>query len=450
MNNKLLAIITALVAVLVAIATFPVGFSALLVCLVPSVLAVTIIQRYATEKDFLIRVFLIGLLVRISFATFLHVFEYRTFFGEDSGVYDVFGDKIANYWWGTYGTKDVYLQRALSIGDAGWGMKYLIGAIYFLVGRNPFAAQLFITVFGAFTSILIYICSKKIFNNQRVAKIAALIVALCPSLIIWSSNILKDGLIIFLLALVMVNILYLMERLRYEQLILLALAMFGILSLRFYIFYMVAVSVVGSFLVGTSNSVKSIIGRTSAIVMLGVAFTYFGAVDTATTDFEKYGSLERVQISRDYLAGSANSGYASDTDVSTTGAAISALPLGLTYLMLAPFPWEMTSFRQAITLPEMLVWWASIPLLIIGLWYTIKHRLRSAIAILLFTLMLTIGYSLFQGNVGTAYRQRAQIQVFLFIFISVGWTFLKERKENKRIAKITYQKRLNQRIQSRV
>jgi hypothetical protein len=248
----------------------------------------------------------------------------------------------------------------------------------------------------------------------------------------------------------MVSILYLMEKLRYEHLILIALAMFGILSLRFYIFYMVAASVVGSFLVGTSNSVKSIIGRAFAIVTLGVAFTYFGVVNTATTDFEQYGSLERVQISRDYLATSAKSGYVSDIDITTTQGALSALPIGFLYLMLAPFPWQVSSFRQAITLPEMIVWWASIPLLITGLWYTIKHRLRNAIAVLLFTLMLTISYSLFQGNVGTAYRQRAQIQVFLFIFISVGWTLLKERKENKRIAKISYRPRHNQSIQSRI
>ena len=454
MNNKLLAVISFLIALVVAIAAFPDGFAAILICLVLSVSGVAIIQGYAqddgSEKDFLIRIFLVGLLIRVAFAALMHVFEIRTFFGEDSELYDLLGDRLANYWWGTNVISDGYLQRAIGIGSPGWGMNYLMGAIYFLVGRNPFAAQLFITVFGAFTSVLIYICSKKIFNNQRVAKIAALIIALSPSLIIWSSNILKDGIIIFLLALVMVNTIYLMEKMRYEHLLMLALAMVGILFFRFYIFYIVAVSVVGSFLVGTSNSLNSIIGRTFAIVVIGVSLTYFGAVNLATSDFETYGNLERVQISRDYLSSSANSGYISDSDVSTGSGAISALPLGLTYLMLAPFPWQINSFRQAITLPEMLVWWASIPLLIIGLWYTIKHRLRNAIAILLFTLLLTIGYALFQGNVGTAYRQRAQIQVFFFIFISVGWNLSKEKRENKMALKAVNQQKRMQGLQSRV
>ncbi len=107
------------------------------------------------------------------------------------------------------------------------------------------------------------------------------------------------------------------------------------------------------------------------------------------------------------------------------------MPLGLAYLLLAPFPWQLASLRQSITLPEMIVWWVSFPLLIIGIWFTLKHRLRQALPILLFTTMLTLAYSIFQGNVGTAYRQRSQILVFYFIFVAVGAVLLKERQEDR-------------------
>jgi uncharacterized membrane protein len=46
--------------------------------------------------------------------------------------------------------------------------------------------------------------------------------------------------------------------------------------------------------------------------------------------------------------------------------------------------------------------------------------------------MLTLAYSLFQGNVGTAYRQRSQLLVFYFIFVAVGAIIMKERSEDKR------------------
>jgi Ca2+/Na+ antiporter len=79
----------------------------------------------------------------------------------------------------------------------------------------------------------------------------------------------------------------------------------------------------------------------------------------------------------------------------------------------------------------MLIWWAAFPLLVMGVYFTVKYRLRQALPILLFTTMLTLAYSVFQGNVGTAYRQRSQILVFYFIFVAVGAVLLKEKREDK-------------------
>jgi hypothetical protein len=52
---------------------------------------------------------------------------------------------------------------------------------------------------------------------------------------------------------------------------------------------------------------------------------------------------------------------------------------------------------------------------------------------LLCTITLTAVYAIFQTNVGTAYRQRTQIQVFMFVFIAAGGTILKERKDDRKL-----------------
>jgi Ca2+/Na+ antiporter len=80
----------------------------------------------------------------------------------------------------------------------------------------------------------------------------------------------------------------------------------------------------------------------------------------------------------------------------------------------------------------MVVWWCAIPLLVLGAWFTIRHRLREIAPILIFTSLLTLTYSIVQGNVGTAYRQRAQLLVFYFIFVAVGFVLTKEKREAKR------------------
>ena len=148
---------------------------------------------------------------------------------------------------------------------------------------------------------------------------------------------------------------------------------------------------------------------------------------------------------REALSKGADSGFVGDTDITTTAGAITAIPTGFVYLAFAPFPWQVEKTSQALVIPETIIWWCLIPLMVSGIAWTLRNRLRKAIPILLFSLMLTAGYTLFQGNVGMVYRQRTQIQVFVFMFIAAGVTLVIERRENEktreRIGKLTLAKR---------
>ena len=431
--DKLIAIFCFLTALAVVFLAFPEGNVAILITILLAGLVIVLIRQNTEDSAFLIRIFILGLLARVIFGIFIHALDLRDFFGGDALGYDAMGQRLVDVWFNNYPADDWLSQRAMSTGTPGWGLNYLVGVLYSIIGQNILAAQFLCATVGAATAPMVYLCAHKIFHNTRVSKISAVMVALFPAFIIWSGQLLKDGLIIFLLVLTMTMVLQLQDKLNYFAVVFLIFAIFGILSLRFYIFYMVVISVAGSFVIGQSGSVKSIVRGFALLVVMGLAFTYLGVLRTASENFDKWGSLERVQQSRKDLVRSADSGFGGDADVSTTEGAISAIPIGFSYLMFAPFPWELRSLRQAITIPEVLLWWCSIPFMIIGIIYTVRNRLRNAIAILIFTLMLTISYSIFQGNVGTAYRQRTQIQVFLFIFIAVGWTIRKEKKENKKM-----------------
>ncbi|MBA4123874.1 MAG: glycosyltransferase family 39 protein [Acidobacteria bacterium] len=432
--NKRLAVLCFLMGIAMMLMAFPEGFVAAATVLLCSLMVIFIIRRqFKEDANLLIQLFLVALIVRLTFGLLIHIFDLRAFFGGDSRFYDRVGQRLVEIWFGYNIETNDALSQKFNTSDSGWGMYYLVAAIYSITGRNILAAQSFCAVIGAATVPMVYTCAHKIFNNRRVGKISALLVALYPAFIIWSGQLLKDGLIIFLLVLAMTLVLRLQEKFRLFDVVLLGFSLFGIISLRFYIFYMAALAIVGAFVIGTSNSPQAMMRRMSALVLMGVGLTYFGVTRDSGSDIENFANLERIQSSRKDLASSAESGYGQDLDVSTTEGAFAALPVGLTYLLLAPFPWQMTNWRQAITLPEILLWWSSIPFLLSGLWYTIRYRLRSSIPILVFSLMLTLAYSIFLGNIGTAYRQRTQIQVFLFMFIAVGWTLWQERSENKNL-----------------
>ncbi|MGI8567054.1 MAG: glycosyltransferase family 39 protein, partial [Pyrinomonadaceae bacterium] len=425
--NGLLALLLLALGVSISVFVPVYGASAVIAGAGLTFVAGALIYRAGVEREFLLRIFVAGLIVRVVIGTVIFVLDLQDFFGGDAYTYDELGYSILRLWQGE--TQFQWHIDRFSTGG-GWGMLYMVGAIYAVVGRNMLAIQYANAVMGAATAPIIYLCAQHIFHNVKVARVAAFLVAFYPSLILWSSQGLKDGPTVFLLALAMLATLKLGEKLSFQYLLILGCALFGTLSLRFYTFYMVVAAIGGAFVVGMREVTAQSLARQFAIIItMGLAMTYFGVLRTAGSQMERFGSLEAVQRSRADQSRSGRSGFGRDVDVSTTSGALTAIPVGMVYLMFAPFPWQLGSLRQSITLPEMVVWWASFPLFVLGVWFTVKFRLRQALPILIFTLMLTLAYSVFQGNIGTAYRQRSQLLVFYFIFVGTGFVLLKERNE---------------------
>jgi 4-amino-4-deoxy-L-arabinose transferase-like glycosyltransferase len=325
---------------------------------------------------------------------------------------------------------DLFIGKGLG---SGWGMVYLVAGLYGVIGRNMLAVQFLNAVLGAATAAIIFFCAQEVFGNTRVSRLAAIAVAFYPSLVLWSSQGLKDAPIVFLLALSILATLKLGQKFNGKYLVVLVASLFGLLSLRFYVFYMILVAIGGAFLIGMrAVTATSFVRQFLIIIVLGLSLTYLGVTRYANVQMEQYGSLEMIQRSRLDASRRADSGFQKDVDVSTTEGALSTIPVGLLYLLFAPFPWQLASLRQSITLPEMIVWWASFPMLVLGLWFSIKYRLRQISPILVFSIMLSLAYSVFQGNVGTAYRQRAQLLVFYFIFVAVGYVLMQEKREERK------------------
>ncbi|HXT63876.1 MAG TPA: glycosyltransferase family 39 protein [Pyrinomonadaceae bacterium] len=401
---------------------------AFLLCVPFAAVAAWYAYRQEQHGVFLLKIFITALLIRLIVASLIFANYGQEFFGGDAFTYDFLGQSQLQAWAG-----DSYAQLFVGNRMSGWGMSYFVGGIYALIGRNMLSIQFMNAVMGALTAIVVFICAQEVFTNTRVSKLAAIAIAFYPSLILWSSQGLKDGPIVFLLTLVILATLKLGQKFTAKYVIVLICALVCLLSLRFYIFYMITAAVGAALVIGNRQfSAISFIRQFAILVVLAVALTYVGVPKFASEQFETFGSLEKVDRSRRDMARRGDSGYGQDADVSTVDGAISNVPLGMLYLLFAPFPWQLTSLRQAITLPEMLIWWASFPMMILGLWFSLRYRLKMIAPIVIFTTLLSIAYSVFQGNVGTAYRQRAQLLVFYFIFVAVGYVVVIEKREDKK------------------
>src|SRR5215216_4676524 len=322
--NALLVLLALALAVGVALIFPAEGPSAVVLCAALAAAAGLVISRHQTHARFLLQVFAGALVVRSAVGALIYYFRLQEFFGGDAFTYDYHGSLYWAFWTGrlSYGFYDrllgVYVYR-------NWGMGYTVGAIYLLVGRNMLAVQFFNAVLGGATAPIIFLCARQIFQNVRVAKVATLFVAFFPSLVLWSSQGLKDGPIVFLLALSMLATLKLGERFSAKYVAVMLFALYGLLCFRFYIFYMTAAAVCGAFVIGMrAQTTRNLVRQVLVILTLGLGLTYLGVLRTADAQLEVYGDLEAVQRSRADLVRSANSGFGQDVDVSTTAGALSA------------------------------------------------------------------------------------------------------------------------------
>lgn len=427
--NFFLLIICPLTAIAMVLFVFPEGGKAFFLVTFLSLLIIFLIRKYSSDKDFLTAVFLLALYLRILLGIVIEFFGLIHFFGGDSVAYDEAANNIVQLWHKIAYFSDDFSVIAIPENNPNSGIVYLTTFIYFIFGRSLFVAQSFCSVVGAALSPMIYFCARQLYDNKQVARVSALLIACFPTFIVWSAQLLKDGPILFLIVFAITMGLILQKRFSFPAIICLIFSLSAILYLRFYIFYMVAASISLGVIIGTNFTFNSLVKRIIAVAILGLGLTYIGVSERALTNYEAYADVESRQAGRQWVANKFNSGYGQDFDVSTFEGAVSAFPIGLAYLFLAPFPWEVNNFRQAITLPEMLVWWCLIPLFFKGIWFTLRTRLRKSIPVLAFALILTVTYALFESDVGTAYRHRTQIQVFMFMFIAVGWTLMQEKRE---------------------
>ena len=430
--NKFLLVIAFIFALGVSLIYPPVGIIAAAATAALTALVVALIKRTVTEKDdteFLVAVFIGALMTRVLLATTIYLFNLQPYFGPDALGYDEIGMIVADCWSGA--PSCVYGYTLL--GD-NRGLNYFVAVVYFIFGQNPLLMQFLSAIAGSLTAIPIYYCALSIFDNRRVAKYAALFVAFFPGLIIWSSQLLKDGFVLLLLVVIFSSVIQLQKKLSYLHIALILLSLLMVAGLRFYIFYMVALAAIGAFLLGSKISLQDMTRRFIVLTLLGVGLLALGGFRSATEQLGK-ADLKEVEKARRSAANGriAGSGFNEDADVSTASGALAALPMGVATILFAPFPWQMQKLTQLLTFPEMVIWWGSIPLIFIGLRYTLRNRLRESVSVLFFTVILLLSYSIYQGNLGTMYRQRTQIQVFLLMFAAVGYVVQIEKRENSRL-----------------
>jgi hypothetical protein len=373
------------------------------------------------ERAWLVRWMTLALVLRLAMATAFALDASLRLFHEDADGYEWLGMAMARGWHG-----DGPLMNPLEEITQNYGYKYVAGGLYYVFGQfQPLLSYLSCLV-GTLTIYLVYRLSRMYFH-PLVARRAALMAALFPSMILWSSVAMKDALMSFLILLTLIACVSLKRRLTVWNVLLLATSIVAMQPIRFYMVYFLGFSVLISLFLERGASRLS--GFYKQALLIGVFAALLAMTGIAGGFSEGTASLtfESASRFRHNMAVTAASGFDTATDVSTPGRALAYLPLGISELLLGPYPWQFGSLRALFAAPETIYWWLLFPSVIRGMVWAFRKRFAETAPLVLFAVTMTCAYSLVHGNVGSGFRQRAQIFVILFIFAAFG--MVKRRAE---------------------
>ncbi len=389
------------------------------------------LQRDREAGVYLMDVMLISVGVRFLLIALIHESVGAMVFAPDQVSYQQLGDALLRSWQ-ALGPTPAKLTGTLQIGYP------VINAVLSLVFGPARAAPAVLNVFmGTWLAVPIYYMTLLIVRqNRAVARWATVLALFFPSLLLWSVLNVREAPTILAVALCAFFSVRVQRRADLWDAVAALVALAVIAFFREYLTVLVGVSAGAGIVMGKSRSpVRSLVLGTAIMVTLVFAAQQAGLGGTLTQE----PSLQLVQYLRHDLALGAGSAYGQGADVSTVGGALGFLPVGLTYFLLAPFPWAITSGLQAVTLPETLLWYLLIPFGLRGLYLALRYDARAYTVPLSILLVVTFAYAMVEGNVGTAYRHRAQILPLAFVFCALGlrdvyavWAQRREARQERR------------------
>jgi 4-amino-4-deoxy-L-arabinose transferase-like glycosyltransferase len=388
--------------------------------------------------------------VRFQMALFLVAFGTRFAFSiwvYQFGLVRILHDEDSSGWLMGVPLQQQWVQQRLSLLDLPYtllgafhgehfGYKYLLGALFYVVNSpTRMVAAVLNCFFGALTVVFAYRIARTLFSEWVAIRVGWW-TCLLPSLIVWSGQTVKEPAVIFLETLALYGCVNLRRSgFSVRHVVLCAAATVLVIPFRFYVAYITAGAILSSLLLPhlTRRRLSSLGSALLIVILLIPLLLLSGVLIRHESQFDRF-DVKFISSYRHGLTVGAGTGVETTYDIRTNQGLAMATLEGGAYLLLAPFPWELGgSPRKMLTTPELFVWWWLVVVgLIPGLWYTIRKRFSDVQPLLFFVVGLGLLYSVTFGNVGLAYRQRAQLLPWLVIIAMVGLEQHELRKRTRR------------------
>jgi hypothetical protein len=354
-----------------------------------------------------------ALWLRIFAAVAIYVLLPLGYFTPDENNYSIGGDLLAQYWRGEF----PFEPYSSASNMEGKGYFFLVAALYLPFGKFVLFPKLLNAWIGSLAVLELFRLTRLISGSDTAALRAAKFMAYFPSMILWSSQMIRDVWVQWLLIRLAREVVELKGRIIVSRIFSIVALIWLLTQFRAYLLYAAVGPFVLSFMVGRVKD----IGRNYLLgAGFAIALTFVGgkSIGGKIQSFD----LVELQRLRSWTSSEnvAASGFGAEADVSTVEGLVNFLPVGLAYFFFAPFPWQIGSVSKTLAIPETLYFYTLVPGIFAGIAFLVRKRLADSVGLLLMTVTVTFGYAVGQGNVGTLYRHKAQVMSFYYAFAAIG------------------------------
>lgn len=320
--------------------------------------------------------------------------------------------------WSQYGL--AWLVQNVSTGA--FLYSWVIALLYALTDRSPLMIQGLNVVLGSLVILGVFRIAKLLWGNSVIAKKAAWVTALFPTLALYSALTMREVAVVFPLVLGTLHLVRWLEQDRFRDF---ALSVIGfVLSLAFHtgIIAAVAALVVIVLLRWTSafrsGRVKQLAYYSSALAMTGFAvflvlITGWGL--TKLGSVEEFG-LDRIQ-QQQVVASRSRAAYLDNLTPTNVVDLLWQTPIRVAAFLFTPFPWTVTNLIDVLGLFDALLY-----LVLIRNLVRVIPRYKGnwpIVGAIILVGALVLVFAMGTSNYGTAIRHRAKMAP-IFIALAAG------------------------------
>ncbi|HSO38510.1 MAG TPA: hypothetical protein VLT33_38540 [Labilithrix sp.] len=294
----------------------------------------------------------------------------------------------------------------------------IFGFIYFLNGgATRVGCCAVIAVAASLTCLNLYWVGLEFQVDPKKMLRILLVMFFGPAFLVYTSDLYKDGLVLFFVVGSFASTLRLSRRFSFLHLAIGVLSCAALLGCRFYlVFVTVTPLIMGLVGIGSKSLTRQILSILALIggLIFAIAYTRTVGAVNETAELAWQSGASAASITSNAEGGS---GIVFDDGGSPTG----ALHWKILYTLFAPFPWMTGSFALHLGKIEAIIWYYMLYRAYVASKVLWRENRGLLITFLSFLVPTTIMYAFIMSNVGLMVRERMGIVYIGYLLGALSW-----------------------------